>query len=484
MRSLNPTPGLLHVPQGRELDFQIVGGCLLAAVAIATYPIAYLCIVVPAILPLYQWLRAGAPGIPTLPIVAGLSVIYYAAPALRGDLPTDDINLILSASLIVAGFLASAAVVYQFFLIAAARRQRRRSNSSSDHDLVAELTVLGLGSGIAFYLAVFAGWFEGFGSYVGIVRAIALTFASIGCYLAGAARADGVLRGPTWLVTVICIISLALVSVGSLLLVGGIVNVVATVLGYVIAKRRVPWITLVLIFAVISVLQAGKPTIRDKYWDADQEVSPSQIPAIMAEWFGSGVDVLWSGEQQVDVLERASLLWTVIRVREMTPEAVPYLGGESYALLPAYLVPRFIDPNKPKSQTGLNLLAVRYGFQTEEGTERTTIAFGVIAEAFANFGNWGLLSVGAVFGALCGIITWFSAGLPLLSVRMFVAIAATTVLLNVEADFAYLIVTMLQAVGAVLIAATVPVLAKSVFNAKPSVAAISPTTRRITTAAE
>jgi len=454
-------------PSGRQtLDFQIVGLCLVAAGIFAAYPFDYLCVVIPAILPLYAWVRAGTPGIPTLPIVAGLFVIYYAAPVLRGDLQTDDADRILSAAISVASFLLSATLVYQLFLTAAARRVSRDDRRLSPK-LMVELTFLGLGGGIVFYLVLFAGWLDWIADYIGVIRAAGLTFASIGCYLAGAARADGVLRGGPWVLAVLCVAALALLAIGGLLLVGGAVSVLAAILGYVVAARRIPWLTLALTFAVINVLQAGKAEIRDTYWDPDRQASVSEIPAIMLGWFEDGARALWSGTEQIDVLERASLLWTVIRVQEATPDYVPYLRGESYALLPAIILPRFIEPNKIKSQAGLNMLAVRYGFQTQEGTDRTTIGFGLIAEAYANFGSGGVLAVGVLFGALCGAITWFSTGIALVSLRMFMAIAATTVLLNVEADLSYLVVTILQALGGVLLAAIVSVVITAVAQSRP-----------------
>jgi hypothetical protein len=456
------------------LDFQLVGFCLLAAGIFAAYPLAYLCVVIPAILPLYFWIRAGTPGIPTLPIVAGLSVIYYAAPALRGDLRTKDADKILAAELAVAAFLLGAAVAYRGFLKAAAQRDSTGGNRASDGTAMIELTFFGLAGGIVYDLMLLGGWLDWLGAYIGVVRAIGLTFGSIGCYLAGAARADGSLRGTSWAAAVICVVAVTVLAISSLLLVGGVASILAAIFGYVVRARRIPWLTLVMAFGLVSVLQAGKPAIRDEYWEQpDSQISISEIPEVMFDWFEDGVRVLWSGAEETDVLDRASLLWTVIRVQEMTPGAVPYLNGETYALLSSYLVPRFVDPDKAKSQAGLNLLGIRYGLQSEEGTARTTIGFGLVAEAYANFGSWGTIAVGALFGALCGIVTWLSAGTGPTSLRMFLAIAATTVLMNVEADLSYLLVTLLQALAGVLIAAIVPIMMNAVIRSRPGYPATS-----------
>jgi hypothetical protein len=456
--------------QGR--DFRIVGLCLVVMAVFAVYPSAYLLVVIPAILPLYLWLRAGTPGIPTLPIIAGLFIIYYAAPVFRGDVQTDDLERILGAIGAVAGFLLSATLVYQPLLRMAARKQRRAGDQAQADILIVELMFMGLASGILFYVAFFSGWLDWLGSFVGVARAVGLTFASIGCYLAGAARARGRLRGSAWAIALLGLGIVVAFSMNGLLLVGGIVSILASVLGYVVTARRIPWLSLIAIFAVITVLQAGKAEMREKYWDTERQMSVSAVPATTLEWFEDGVNALWSGNQGMDVLERASLLWVVLRVQEATPNSVPYLNGETYALLPSIMMPRFVEPEKTHSQAGLHLLSVRYHLQFEEDAERTTIGFGLVAEAYANFGLPGVLAVGAFFGALCGVITWFSTGISPVSVRMFVAIAATTILLNVEADLSYLLVTMLQGVAGVLLAASVPALASVIVDFRSSSAAV------------
>ena len=462
-----PMTGQAASPRRRGgADFQVLGFCLVSLGIFAVYPLDYLCVVIPAVLPLYLWVRAGTPGMPTLPIIAGLSIIYYAVPLLRGDLPTDDPAAIFQAAIAVAGFLLSAALFYQPFLLAVARRPER--GPSSANVSIAALTFAGLAAGIVFYLALFENFLDWLGPFIGVARAVGLTFASIGCYLAGAGRARGELPGVLGALALLGVTAIVLFSMNGLLLVGGVINILAAVLGYVVSARRIPWVTLLLVFALISVFQAGKAEMRDKYWDADRQIPVSAIPATTIEWFQDGVDSLWSGSgSSIDVLERASLLWIVMRIQAATPDYVPYLNGETYALLPSIVLPRFIEPDKVKSQAGLDLLSVRYGFQSAEDTDRTTIGFGLVAEGYANFGTIGVLAVGALFGALCGVITWFSAGASPVSLRMFIAIAATTVLLNVEADLSYLLVTILQAVGGVLIAAVPPMLGSALLRSQP-----------------
>jgi len=120
------------------------------------------------------------------------------------------------------------------------------------------------------------------------------------------------------------------------------------------------------------------------------------------------------------------------------------------------LVPRFLDPDKTVSQAALNLLSIRYGLQTLESIARTTIGWGLVSEAYANFGYWAVIAVGALFGVICGALMRLSVGAPPNSLPMFITIAATLVLLNVEADLSYLLTTLAQTLGAILIVAALP----------------------------
>jgi hypothetical protein len=106
----------------------------------------------------------------------------------------------------------------------------------------------------------------------------------------------------------------------------------------------------------------------------------------------------------------------------------------------------------------LNLLSIRYGLQTVETTARTTIGWGLVSEAYANFGYWAVIVIGALFGAICGALMRLSVGAPPSSLPMFITIAATLVLLNVEADLSYLLTTLAQTLAAILIVAALPFL--------------------------
>ena len=438
----------------------------LAASMFAQDAFAYLCITVPAMLPLLVWLRAGAQAIPILPVISGLFFVYYAIPLLRSQAAAYNPDELVQAATAVAAFLVAANMASLPFQGRTHGRPAAFKQSQVADQQLAPIVFIGLAGGIVFHLAVVSGSLAWLDSSLGVVRSIVLTLASISCYLLGHTRASGLLVGPAWGFALGGLLLLILLALSNLLLVGGLMYCLAAFLGYVITARRIPWLGLGIAFVILVILHAGKFEIRKTYWAQDvsegQEISVARIPSMMVDWFAAGMDALWSGGAESDVFERASLLHMLVLVQRTTPDFIPYLEGETYALLPSMLVPRFLGPEKTLSQAGLNLLSIRYGLQTMESIARTTIGWGLVSEAYANFGYWAVIVVGALFGAICGALMRLSIGAPPNSLPMFTTIAATLVLLNVEADLSYLLTTLAQTLAAILIVAALPYLLRAI----------------------
>lgn len=85
------------------------------------------------------------------------------------------------------------------------------------------------------------------------------------------------------------------------------------------------------------------------------------------------------------------------------------------------------------------MLNVRYGIQTEEATEYSTIGWGLIPEAYANFGYLGVISIGLLFGAMCGLFERLSNGTKVISLPSLLTVAATMQFVDIELDLAELI---------------------------------------------
>ena len=98
------------------------------------------------------------------------------------------------------------------------------------------------------------------------------------------------------------------------------------------------------------------------------------------------------------VLDRTSLIQMMCLVVDQSPERKPFLMGETYAQIPGQFVPRILWPGKPSGLISTFTLSVYYSLQTEEETSGTTIGFGMLPEAYANFGLLGLALLGAALG--------------------------------------------------------------------------------------
>ena len=462
---------------------RLIALCLLAASPFAADPIAYMCITIPVLLAPFLWVSSGAFGIPVLPVISALSYVYYALPLLSGNTlavyrPED-----LAWAALSVGLFLTAASLAAWPLLGDGRRRKklpptipapgkarligtRTVSNLATNDELYRLIFIGLAAGIVYYLALASGAASYLGTAIGVVRSVAVTLGSLACYLTGFARGSGLLTGQRWFAALAGFLTFTALSMSGLFLVGGAVNIAAALLGYVLAAKRIPWIMLAVVFAVLSILNAGKLNIRNEYWARDNQslknASIAQVPGMMLDWFAAGIGGTVSkalGSRQPEspsLLERTSLLHMVLAVQEATPSIIPYLDGGTYALLPSMLVPRFLSPEKTESQAGLNLLSVRYGRQRAEDTYKTTLGWGMVAEAYANYGNPAVIMVGALFGALCGVLMRLSATAAPLSLAMLMAIASTLALCNLELDVSSLVVSMLQTAGGILLFAALP----------------------------
>jgi hypothetical protein len=99
-------------------------------------------------------------------------------------------------------------------------------------------------------------------------------------------------------------------------------------------------------------------------------------------------------------MSRLDLLHQLIVVQERTPGTIPYYQGETYSYLTYGWIPRFLWPDKPIAQEANITFALDYGFLHDNQIDRTMMGISHIAEAYANFGLWG---VGIIMG-LQGLI--------------------------------------------------------------------------------
>jgi hypothetical protein len=407
--------------------------------------------------PVTLWMLAGASGLPVLPMISCLYYFYYALPILRANsgISVYSASEILDASITVTLFLVAATIAWQAVL---APRNARRLHGQADLVTPSQLTNIifcGLGLGLFYFVALLSGYLNFLGSLFGLLRAILLAATSVSSFLLGHAAARGFIRGRKLVLAVSCLAGVVLLSWSTLFLVEGVIYILAALFGYVITSRRIPWITFAIVGTIVTVLHAGKGEMRQRYWEANSnylaQMSVVQVPEMLAEWAATGVNTIASGNNYSSAIDRASLLGLLMRVERLAPNHVPFLGGETYSYLPYMLVPRFIQEDKMFSQASMTLLNIRFGFQTEQAASITAVGWGLIAEAYANYGNIAAVAVGLFIGLFTGLLTRWSEGAAILSAPTLVTIAAMMIMVNAEADFSYLFTNLFQGCTSILI---------------------------------
>lgn len=209
---------------------------------------------------------------------------------------------------------------------------------------------------------------------------------------------------------------------------------------------RVPWRFLLVVLGALSFLSLGKSEMRERYWSADEEetiaISFGSIPALYQEWFSASYSVMTgipddrfqsasygfrpsevtpqSGKSLTDRINNLqNMLFVIDAVEE---RGIPPVYGATYSLIPALLVPRVFWPEKPRTHEGQVLLNVHFGRQSLESTFQTYIAWGLLAEAYGNFGKiFGSMLLGVVMGMLFAWVENAVARKLLLSLEGFLA---------------------------------------------------------------
>jgi len=240
-------------------------------------------------------------------------------------------------------------------------------------------------------------------------------------------------------------------------------------LGYLSGSKRIPWVALIFAFGALAVLNNGKTPMRAKYWEQKlPNPTISQLPAYYTEWIGYGLesqDSHLDGTKQKSsgrkLLERTSLIHMLCLVIDWTPDRQPYLYGETYGYVLPQLIPRFLWPDKPRSHIATYRLSIYYGLQDEDATNATTIAFGMLTEAYANFGIIGAGLLGIFWGSVLKKLQVLSFHSPMFSQAGLLMILLTAWAFGIELTMAVWISSLFQALIIVL---GVPLLIRAFFS--------------------
>jgi hypothetical protein len=180
------------------------------------------------------------------------------------------------------------------------------------------------------------------------------------------------------------------------------------------------------------------------------------IPAFYSEWIGYGLNPETSDDSPErrrhasKLLERTSLFHILCLCVDNTPARQPYLEGLTYSYVPGQFIPAFFWKQKPRAHVATNYLSVYYGLQDEDATIKTTIAFGMLAEAYANFGFFGMAALGAVFGFVLKKLGDWATYSPILSYPGLLLVVLMAWSFQAELTMAAWLSSLYQACVAVL----------------------------------
>jgi hypothetical protein len=280
----------------------------------------------------------------------------------------------------------------------------------------------------------------------------------------------------------------AMISASEFLLYGVAANLITIAIGFFWSSCRVPWRYLIVAMLCLSFLNTGKTTMRERYWNNDYEPPSNQsfdkLPSLYAEWIGvsynailennaeqapSPTQAITTANKNQTLLDRIDNLQNMLFVIDATKtEHVSFLHGATYSLIPPLLVPRVLWPDKPRSHEGQIILNVHFGRQDLNSTFATYIAWGLLAEAYGNFGPViGSVFIGVFLGVVFAWIENLTARKLVMSMEGFLSISLLMNLMNSFEMVASVLVTSIFQSFVIVVAASAPFVRRT--NNRPPV---------------
>jgi len=439
---------------------------------------------------LVVWSSSGL-GLPLLPILAAQNLVIYGVPILASH---ENVMAYPAKQISSAGFEVLVFDLAMILSWAAGMRtfRERPPVSLVLHQMnregvkgwrqvgfalvgcVAGVQVL---SGFNFLDAVYAALPSGADSLINTLLAVV---SACGFFLV--AMVVGARAAPVGEVLAFWLLLLAtvLLSADSFLLAGAAACLISVAVGLFWGSGRVPWTFLGVAIAGLAFFNLGKTTMRERYWNEDKSATVAvniplgKVAAIYAEWWQASLDALSENDaanrptpnpldaptkKNQTLLDRIGNLENLLFIIDvMDTEHIQPLYGETYRLIPPLLVPRVFWPNKPRTHEGQVRLNTYFGRQPDlESTYTTYIAWGLLPEAYGNFGPiLGSVYLGVFLGALFAWIEKYTARKLLISCEGFVCLSLLMNLLNSFEMVASVLVTSVFQSLIIVIAATLP----------------------------
>ncbi len=414
-------------------------------------------IVTAALLPAFIWTGGRVPGLPIVPIHTTAFLWTHALPVIAGSLEVGayDADEIMFASLCVVIYCVLATIAW--ILIATRPVKARAVYYVLANDWGFTFFIVAIGIGGLLIAAMVNGWiyFAVDPGVFGLLRSSILAFASIGMFLLALRMARGEMRLAQRVAFLTVAAFFLVAQITTLYLIGAMVSLASAAIGYTIGRGRVPWAAMAAALLFFGFLHGGKGDMRDDYWANDAPtLTLAEVPAFFADWIAAGTRDLTTSAGETGsspIYDRLDLMHLLLLVQRRSPDAVPYLGGETYRFIPRLLIPRIFDPDKPPSNLGTSMLSVRYRIQSDEDTESTSVAWGLTNEAYANFGLAGVAGLGILIGLLFGFFGRLTAGAPVMSIESMAGVTVAALAIQSEFTMGVFVTVLFQSLVVLLL---------------------------------
>lgn len=413
-------------------------------------------IAVAALLPSYLWCSGRALGIPIFPVFALSFLVTYAWPLLWDHpavMPFSSESKLL-ASVTVAAFLGLGTLIW--LMLVKSPKAPPKFFWALGNETASSYLLLFLASGVFVTMGIRGGWFISMGYLlIPLIRGVSLGLSAIAAIALAYRLGNRELSRREARIFFTLIILYLMATAISFLMVGAVSAFLLVLVGFGLARKRVAWLAIFLSLPCLVVMHHGKGVMRAKYLTGtgnDALIQPWQYPETFIEWGNYGVKDLMgiptpeyvSYEESTEFKERVSLIQLLMLTQQKAPEDVPYLYGETYAVIPELLVPRFLAAEKLNAHEGNSLLNIYYGQQTRSGTETTTIGWGLLNESYANFGFYGCAGLAILMGAFYGFVARWSMSAPFLSSRSLFALLVVSFAFQVEFCMSVYVTSLFQ----------------------------------------
>lgn len=418
------------------------------------------------IVPLLLWLQRNDKTYPIFEFMLATTVPFYAIPALTGHeaLLGFPEEILLQTTFVVICFQV-AGVIGAFVAATTYHKEPIRHESWWRTEIMPESKM----TFTSYTLVVFTVWLaiSSFTSlvptgWVGTLRAIFYGIGILSVFIQARLWGAGLLSPTLKTVFLVNLIAQVLMTFISLLLINGMSIVLTALLGYFSIARRLPWVPVLIALPLFAVLHNGKSQMRQLYWEQG-EPAPTvvDIPSFFTRWVEFGLQTVEEQDQRKEqaltygLMRRASLFQIVAIAVDTMPNRASFLFGASYAVIPPQALPRFLWPSKPSPHESVKMLSVKFGIMSMEETEATSVGFGMLSEAYANYGFLSVSVLGFVFGLSFRRLAVSTEDCPTLSPAGLFRILCLVWCLSSETTLAVWVSSLYQAciaIGAPLIA--------------------------------